>query len=48
VTAKTEKVPIRPETRARLQQLYRDDIRQLEELTGRDLTAWWQPTAESR
>jgi hypothetical protein len=44
VTANTEKVPLKPETRARLQQLYRDDIRQLQELTGRDLKAWWQPS----
>lgn len=46
VTAKTEKVPIRPETRARLQQLYREDIRQLQQLTGRDLTAWCQPRSK--
>lgn len=40
VTAKTEKVPIRPETRRQLIEVYRDDIRQLEELTNRDLSEW--------
>ena len=46
VTAKTEKVLIRPETRLCLLDIYRDDIRQLQELTGRDLSAWLEPTAE--
>lgn len=32
--------PLDPETRARLDALYRDDILELERLTGRDLSAW--------
>ncbi len=40
VTGKTEKVPIRPETRRQLIEVYRDDIRQLEQLTNRDLSEW--------
>lgn len=36
----TGKPPLAPETRARLRDLYRDDIRALQELLGRDLSAW--------
>lgn len=43
VTAKTEKVPINPETRRRLIELYRDDIRMLERMTDRDLSEWSRP-----
>ncbi|MCM1981522.1 sulfotransferase family protein [Lyngbya confervoides] len=37
-----EKVALRPETRRRLQRLYREDIQQLEVLIGRDLSPWLQ------
>jgi len=40
ITAQTERIAIRPETRQRLVKLYRDDIGRLQELTGRDLLAW--------
>lgn len=34
------RIDVRPETRARLQRLYRDDIVLLQETIGRDLSAW--------
>jgi hypothetical protein len=43
VTAKSEKVPLRSETRSRLQDIYRDDILELQQLTGRDLSSWLKP-----
>lgn len=45
VTAKTEKVPIKPETRRRLIDVYRDDIQKIQHLTGRDLSAWLKQPA---
>jgi hypothetical protein len=47
VTAKTEKIPIEPRTRQRLIEIYRRDILELQELTGRDLSRWLLPPAES-
>ncbi len=38
--ANLERPPLRPETRARLVEGYREDIRQLERLIGRDLSHW--------
>lgn len=40
VTADTERVSVRPETRQRLVEIYREDIAQLGRMTGRDLSAW--------
>lgn len=40
VTAKTERVSIRPETRKKLVDVYRKDIERLQGMTGRDLSAW--------
>ena len=47
VTATTEKVPIEPGTRGRLIEIYRRDILELQELTGRDLSVWLRPSGES-
>ena len=44
-TAKTEAVPIRPETRRRLIEVYREDVQALERMTDRDLSAWLRPPA---
>lgn len=35
-----KKVPLPPEVRARVQEIYRDDILHLQNLIGRDLSAW--------
>ena len=35
-----QKLVLAPETRARLVEYYRPDVRVLEELLGRDLSAW--------
>lgn len=40
VTAQTERVSLRPETRDRLIGVYSEDIGRLEKMTGRDLSAW--------
>jgi hypothetical protein len=45
ITDKTDKVPIRPETRRRLIEVYRDDVQTLERMTDRDLSAWLTPPA---
>ena len=35
-----EKVPLAPDVRARVREIYRDDIMKLQELIGRDLSSW--------
>ncbi|MCP4758301.1 MAG: sulfotransferase domain-containing protein [Planctomycetes bacterium] len=39
-TSKTKPIPIRPATRFRLIEIYREDVRVLEGMTNRDLSAW--------
>lgn len=40
VTSQTERIAIRPETRRMLAGVYREDIKQIQDMTGRNLSAW--------
>jgi hypothetical protein len=44
VRRNTTKPPLDPDTRARLQELYRGDVRELEALIDRDLSHWLRPS----
>jgi hypothetical protein len=37
--------PLAPETEARVRELLRHEVEEVERLTGRDLSAWKEPTA---
>jgi hypothetical protein len=45
VRRNTQRPRLAAPTRARLQEIYRDDIRALEGLLGRDLSAWLAPSS---